>query len=66
MLPLKEKAMSNQSRRGGARPGGGRPKVEGDRHMYTVADDVHEWIMAHGGGQYLTDTIRTIMAVQGK
>jgi hypothetical protein len=34
--------------------------------MYTVADDVHEWIMAHGGGQYLTDTIRTIMAVQGK
>ena len=54
------------SKRGGARPGGGRPKVEGDRHMYTVADDVHEWIMAHGGGQYLTDTIRTIMAVQGK
>lgn len=49
--------------RGGARPGGGRPKQEGERHMYTVADDVHEWIMAHGGGQYITDTIRTIKAV---
>ena len=59
--------MSEQkSLRGGARPGGGRPKAEGERHMYTVADDVHEWIMAHGGGQYLTDIFRTIMAVQGK
>ena len=29
-----------------------------------VADDVHTWIMAHGGGQYITDTMRTIMAVQ--
>ena len=54
------------SQRGGARPGGGRPKAEGERHMYTVADDVHEWIMSHGGGQYLTDTFRTIMAVHGK
>ena len=29
-----------------------------------VADDVHEWILAHGGGKYITDTMRTIMAVQ--
>ena len=49
--------------RGGARPGGGRPKQEGERHMYTVADDAHEWIMEHGGGQYITDTMRTIKAI---
>lgn len=55
--------MEEKKLRGGARPGGGRPKQEGERHMYTVADDVHEWIMAHGGGQYITDTIRTIKAV---
>lgn len=52
--------------RGGARQGGGRPKQEGDRHMYTVADDAHEWIMDHGGGQYITDTMRTIKAVTEK
>ena len=42
----------------------GRPKQEGERHMYTVADDAHQWIMDHGGGQYITDTIRLIKAVQ--
>lgn len=42
----------------------GRPKHEGQARKYVVADDVHEWIIAHGGGQYLTDTIRVIMAVQ--
>lgn len=52
---------SSKQGRGGWR-GGGRPKVEGDRHMYTVADDVHKWIMEHGGGQYVTDTMRIIMA----
>lgn len=58
--------MSNeQSKRGGWR-GGGRPKQEGNRHMYTVADDVHEWIMKHGGGQYITDTFRVIIAMQEK
>lgn len=31
--------------------------------MYTVADDVHRFIMKHGGGQYITDTFRAIMAV---
>lgn len=44
----------------------GRKKQEGDRHMYTVADDVHAFIMAHGGGKYITDTIRIIMAMQEK
>lgn len=42
----------------------GRPAMEGKTRRYTVADDAHEWIMAHGGGKYITDTMRTIMAVQ--
>jgi hypothetical protein len=41
----------------------GRPAIGGKRRQYVVTDDVHEWIMAHGGGKYLTDTIHTIMAV---
>ena len=42
----------------------GRPAIGGERRQYVVADDAHEWIMAHGGGKYITDTMRTIMAVQ--
>lgn len=42
----------------------GRPANEGRRRQYVVADDVHKWIMAHGGGKYITETMRTIMAVQ--
>ena len=42
----------------------GRPAIGGKRRQYVVADDAHEWIMAHGGGKYITDTMRTIMAVQ--
>lgn len=42
----------------------GRPAMEGRTRRYIVADDVHEWIIRHGGGQYITDTMRTIMAVQ--
>ena len=42
----------------------GRPAIEGKRRQYVVADDVHDWIMSHGGGKYITDTMRTIMAVQ--
>ena len=42
----------------------GRPAIEGRRRQYVVADDVHEWIMAHGGGKYITETVRTIMAVK--
>lgn len=41
----------------------GRPAIGGTRRQYVVTDDVHEWIMAHGGGKYLTNTIHTIMAV---
>lgn len=57
---------NEQNKRGGFREGAGRPKQEGDRHTYTIADDVHKWIMAHGGGKYITDTIRIIIATQGK
>lgn len=42
----------------------GRPAIGGKRRQYVVTDDAHEWIMAHGGGKYITDTMRTIMAVQ--
>lgn len=42
----------------------GRHSMEGKTRRYIVADDVHTWIMAHGGGKYITDTMRTIMAVQ--
>ena len=42
----------------------GRPAMEGKTRRYIVADDVHTWIMAHSGGKYITDTMRTIMAVQ--
>ena len=42
----------------------GRPSMEGKTRRYTVADDVHTWIMAHGGGKYITDIMRTNMAVQ--
>lgn len=42
----------------------GRPSMEGRTRKYIVADDAHEWILQHGGGQYITDTMRTIMAVQ--
>lgn len=40
--------------------GRGRPKLEGQSRKYTVADDVHAWIIEHGGGQYITDTFRAI------
>ena len=39
----------------------GRPSMEGRTRKYIVADDAHEWILQHGGGKYITDTI---MAVQ--
>lgn len=42
----------------------GRPAIEGKRRQYVVADDVHDWIMSHGGGKYITETMRTIMAVK--
>ena len=42
----------------------GRPAMEGKTRRYVVADDVHEWIIQHGGGKYITDIMRTIMAVR--
>ncbi len=40
----------------------GRPKNEGRPRKYVVADDVHEWIISHGGGRYVTELIRAIKA----
>lgn len=42
----------------------GRPAMEGRPRKYIVADDVHEWILRNGGGKYITETMRTIMAVK--
>ena len=42
----------------------GRPAMEGKTRRYIIADDVHQWILQHGGGKYITVTMRTIMAVQ--
>ena len=42
----------------------GRPAMEGKTRRYIIADDVHQWILQHGGGKYITETMRTIMAVQ--
>lgn len=40
----------------------GRPKHEGRPRKYILPDDVHEWILQHGGGQYLKDIVRAIRA----
>lgn len=50
-----------KSKRGGARPGAGRKKTEGERHMFTIPADVADWIKQHGGGEYLTTLIRGLM-----
>lgn len=39
-----------------------KPTYEGKERRYKVADDAHEWIMQHGGGRYITETMRTIKA----
>ena len=46
---------------GGARKNSGRKKTEGERHMYTIPEDVAQWIKEHGGGVYITGVIRDIM-----
>ena len=38
----------------------GRPAAEGKKRQYIIPDDVHEWIMSHGGSKYITDTFRAI------
>lgn len=43
----------------------GRPAMEGKTRRYIVADDVHEWILAHGGGKYITDTMRCVRVTSG-
>lgn len=52
-----ENATEKKSTRGGARPGAGRKKTEGLRHMFTIPADVADWIKQHGGGEYLPTLI---------
>lgn len=40
----------------------GRPAAEGKKRQYIIPDDVHTWIMRHGGSRYITDTFRAIKA----
>lgn len=44
----------------------GRPAMEGSTRRYIVADDAHEWIIQHGGGQYITETMRMIRDMEEK
>ena len=41
----------------------GRPAAEGKKRQYVIPDDVHAWIMRHGGSKYIVDTFRAIMSV---
>lgn len=41
----------------------GRPAAEGKKRQYVIPEDVHEWIMNHGGSRYIADTFRAIKAV---
>lgn len=45
---------------------GGRPAAEGKKRQYVIPEDVHNWIMRHGGSRYITDTFRAIIAVTPK
>ena len=38
----------------------GRPAAEGKKRQYVIPDDVHAWIMSHGGSKYIADTFRAI------
>ena len=40
----------------------GRPAAEGKKRQYVIPDDVHAWIMRHGGSRYITDIVRAIKA----
>lgn len=40
----------------------GRKPAEGKKRQYVIPQDVHEWIMKHGGSRYITDTMRAIIA----
>ena len=39
-----------------------KPTYEGKERRYKVADDVHQYIKQHGGGKFLTEYFRAIMA----
>lgn len=41
----------------------GRPAAEGKKRQYVIPDDVHAWIMSHGGSKYIVDAFRAIMSV---
>ena len=41
----------------------GRPAAEGKKRQYVIPDDVHAWIMGHGGSKYIVDTFRAIISV---
>lgn len=41
-----------------------KPTYEGRTRKYIVADDVHEYIKSHGGGRFLTEYFRKIMAYE--
>ena len=41
----------------------GRPAAEGRKRQYIIPDDVHAWIMGHGGSRYIVDTFRAIKSV---
>lgn len=45
---------------------GGRPAAEGKKRQYVIPEDVHSWIMSHGGSRYIVDTFRAIIAVTPK
>lgn len=41
----------------------GRPAAEGKKRQYVIPDDVHTWIMSHGGSRYIAEIFRAIIAV---
>ena len=40
-----------------------RPSAEGKKRQYVSPDDVHAWIMRHGGSKYIVDSFRAIISV---
>lgn len=54
--------MENKERKKGS-GGPGRPAVDGKKRQYVIPEDVHKWIMSHGGSRYIIDTMRTIQAI---
>ena len=56
-----EENQEKKSEWGGARKGAGRKKAEGERHMYTIPDDVALWIKEHGDGAYIARVMLDIM-----